>query len=247
MNKRTQTTLITLALLSLLAFFMFGCAPCCCPWGGFDLNDLRDLNELTGTGGTVRGTAYIKSTTTDPVPNVTVEIGTHTAQTDADGGFEIKDISPGKYTIRIYGGDLGYTGSVTVKKGEVTDLGSVYLHPTLPPPNTEYPTDAEGVITAYYEAINAKDYSKALTYLTGQMGGSTEDSLRSSYEPYIKSVSVAKIDRRSEMDYGGREIYVVTFTAEYIKQYPAGNGYLPTVHSMILENDQWKITEIGTG
>lgn len=245
MRRRIWTTMITVALMSLLTFLMFGCAPCC-PWSNFDWNSLKDLKNLSG--GTVKGTAYIKTDTVEPVPGVPVEIGTYKTTTDDNGEFEIKNIPAGTYKVRIYGGDLGYTGTVKVTSGQTTNLGSVYLHPTLPPPDeTGYPSSAEGVIRAYYEAINDKDYEQALTYLTGKMGDLTADGLRASYEPYIKSVTVTSIDRTPEMDYQGRSMYSVTFSAEYIKQYPAGNGNLPTVHSMIEIDGFWKIYEIGTG
>jgi hypothetical protein len=235
---------IAIFVAAILAFLL-GCAPCC------SLGDLfRDKNDTTCT---VKGTAYINASgVKTPVPNVDVQIGSRTGKTDSNGSFEITGLNPGTYTVRVFGGDLGYTEKIHLTTGETLDLGDVMMHPTLPPPDTSdesgtYPDTAEGVIQAYYKAINNKDYDTALKYLAGQMSGMTVDGMQKSYGDYISSVSVSSITREEKMDYDGRTIYSVVFSAEYIKHYPAGSTNLPTVHAMKQIDGQWKIVEIGTG
>lgn len=225
---------------------LVGCAPC--SWFN------RGNNNVIRKG-TVTGTCFIATDAgKSSVPNVTVTIGSRKMQTDSKGFFRMTGLAPGPYAVRVAGGDLGYTGKVNVAAGKTTNLGDVLLHATLPPPNTTggttgstaYPTTAEDVIRAYYKALNDQDYAAALNYLGGQMGGQEVDSIRVSIEPYVKSVQVAKIERKTSMDYSGWSVYVVTFTAEYFQPYPAGNGDLPTVHALQQIDDQWKIVDIST-
>lgn len=243
-NNRFLHVSIAIVVIAILTVLL-GCAPCC------PIGDLfRDKND---TDCTVKGTAYINASgVKTPVPNVDVQIGSRTGKTDSNGSFEITGLKAGTYTIRVYGGDLGYTETINLTTGETLDLGNVMMHPTLPPPDTSddsgtYPDTAEGVIQAYYKAINSKDYEVALKYLAGQMSGKTVANLETSYGAYISSVSVSSITREEKMDYDSRTIYSVVFSAEYIKHYPAGNGNLPTVHSLKQIDGQWKIIEIGTG
>jgi hypothetical protein len=205
---------------------------------------------------TVRGTCYIlQDGEKTPVPNQKVVIGSRETTADGNGYFEINGLPAGVHTIRISGGDLGWSDTLTLKGGENRNLGDVFLHPTLPPPDTttdktgsdEYPDSPEGVIWAYYRAIDAQDYSLAMKYLAEQMSGGSLDGMYAGYGQYIKSVSVADIERRASMDYDGRSIYWVTFTAEYIKHYPAGNGDLPRSHALKKIDGVWKIVDIGTG
>lgn len=238
-----HVSLVILVIVTLT--ILLGCAPCC-SWG--DL--FRDKNNITCT---VKGTAYINASgVKTPVPDVDVEIGSRTGKTDSNGSFEITGLKSGTHTIRVFGGDLGWTDTIYLTTGETLDLGDVMMHPTLPPPNTSdesgtYPTTAEDVIRAYYKAINAQDYETALKYLAGQMSGKTAADLEKSYGDYISSVSISSIKREEKIDYDGRSIYSVVFSAEYIQHYPAGNGNLPTVHSLKQIDGQWKIVEIGTG
>jgi hypothetical protein len=59
------------------------------------------------------------------------------AVTDADGKFEIKDAPAGNYQLVIWHDSMGYRGgaagrngtAITIKKGEVTDLGKFDLKP----------------------------------------------------------------------------------------------------------------------
>jgi hypothetical protein len=229
---------------ALLVFgLLLGCAPCCLFGGG---------NSTTGS---VTGTFFISANgVKQPVSQLAVTVGASKTTTDSNGYFNITGLAPGTYTISAAGGDLGYSGKVTVVAGQTTSLGELSLHPTLPPPNTagttgttNYPDTAEAVIRAYYAAVNTPDYSDALRYLAEQLGAQTTEEIRTTYEPYVKNIKIVKIERKAAMDYNGRSIYIVTFTADYLKHYPAGNGNLPTVHALKQINGQWKIVDIGTG
>lgn len=243
--------LIILSLIVMLAVLVLGCAPCCSWWGsGFGLNG--------GGGATVSGTAYITiGGQQTPVPKVAVTLGVsasttakYSTTTNSDGYFELKNVVPGTYFIRIAGGDLGWTDSITVKKDASLNLGNIQLHPTLPPPNTDtkqYPATPEDVIRAYYKAINEGDYNKALSFIAGQLSAVTLDTLQAQYEPYVKNIKVVSIERRASMDYNGRSIYFVTFTAEYIKHYEAGSEDLQRTHSLQQIDGKWMIVDIGTG
>jgi hypothetical protein len=246
--------LILLPLTGILMFILLGCAPCCCwfPGGG-------NNGHNTGGNATVSGTAIINmNNVKQPVPEVKVIMGvsnTNTSKyetiTDKDGHFVLNNIEPGTYFIRISGGDLGWTDTINVAKGATMDLGDVALHPTLPPPpnvtTDKYPATPEDVIKAYYQAINNGDYTKALSYLSGQMGGEDENAIRAIYEPYVKNIQLVSITHQTNMDYNGRSVYDVKFDVQYIQHYPAGSGNLPEVHAMMQVNGLWKIVEIGTG
>ena len=251
MNRQTpfRRNLFLLLSVGVLLAFTIGCAPCCCPFFGGGGNG-------DGSTGSVTGTCFIMNNgERSPVPGIAVTVGPVRTETDSQGYFIVSGLAPGAYNIGVAGGDLGYSGRVTVAAGQTTNLGYLQLHGTLPPPpkkngttgSSAYPTTAEGVITAYYAAINAKDYATALSYLAEQMGGKSMNSIKASYEPYVKNIQITKIQRTPSMDVNSRSIYVVTFAADYVQHYPAGNGNLPTVHSMRFINGQWKIVEIGTG
>jgi hypothetical protein len=211
-----------LILSSLVLLLLLGCAPCCvCPYLG---GTGGDGNTTTGS---VSGTCFITNNSgKTAVPGISVTVGSSKTETDNSGHFLISGLAPGTYEIGVAGGDLGYSGQVTVVAGQTTNLGELQLHGTLPPPppktggttkSTAYPTTAEGVITAYYAAINAQDYASALSFLAEQMGGQNMNSIKASYEPYVKNIQVAKIQRTPSMDFNSRSIYVVTFTVDYIQ------------------------------
>jgi hypothetical protein len=237
---------IAILLLSLL----LGCAPCCGWWGnGFDLN---------GGGASVSGTAYITMNgQQNPVPNIDVTLGVsenttakYSTTTNSSGYFILKNVAPGTYFIRIAGGDLGWTDTITVKKDTALDLGNIQLHPTLPPPNTnteKYPATPEDVIRAYYKAINEQDYSKATSYTTGNLAKMELDAIRGQYEPYVKNIEVLSIKRWEKYDIGKEQMYEVTFKADYIKHYAAGSGNLQEFHTLLKTDTGWKITGMGTG
>jgi hypothetical protein len=251
-QPRCPQSLVLILSGLILLVLLLGCAPCCvCPFLGGTGGDGNNT-----TTGSVTGTCYIMNNSgKTAVPGLAVTVGNNRTETDNNGNFRVSGLAPGTYDIGAAGGDLGYSGRVTVVAGQTTNLGDLQLHGTLPPPpktggttgTTAYPTTAEGVITAYYAAINAKDYAAALSFLAEQMGGQNMNSIKASYEPYVKNIQIAKIQRTPSMDFNSRSIYVVTFTVDYIQHYPAGNGNLPTVHSMKFINGQWKIVEIGTG
>ncbi len=114
-------------IAALLLVLMLGCAPCY-SW-------LNTGNNNATTTGSVKGTCYITTNSgKEPVGNITVTIGARTITANKDGSFEITGIKPGTYDIRVFGGDLGYTGKATVVANETTDLGDLQLHGTLPPP-----------------------------------------------------------------------------------------------------------------
>lgn len=226
----------------LLLFLMLGCAPCFSWYNG---------NNNNTTTGSVKGSCYIITNEgKQPVGNLTVTVGSKTITSNKDSSFEITGLNPGTYDVRVFGGDLGYSGKATIKAGETTDLGELQLHGTLPPPNTDtekYPTTPEGVIRAYYKAINEQDYSKALSYTTGNLAKMELDAIRGQYEPYVKNIQVVLIKRWENADIGNEQMYEVTFQADYIKHYAAGSGNLQEFHTLLKTDNGWKITGMGTG
>jgi hypothetical protein len=231
-----------LTLVIIIAIGLTALPGCCCPF----YNNYRDLEKLVPVG-TVSGTVYAGDPK-QPVSGARVVIADQSTTTDSQGKFKLSNVVATNQTITVTSGDLKWTGTVTVTKDGDVNLPEIILSATLPPPDTTeaYPATAEDVIRAYYKAINDKDYTKAGTYLGGQMS-SVATSLDKSYADYIKSVSVTAIERKASMDTNGRSVYIVTFNAEYIKHYPAGNGDLETVHRMQQIDGKWKIVEIGTG
>jgi hypothetical protein len=231
-----------LALVIIITIGLTALPGCCCPF----FNTYRNLEKLVPVG-TVSGTVYAGDPK-QPVSGAIVVIADQSTTTDSQGKFKLTKVVATNQTITVTSGDLKWTGTVTVTKDGDVNLPEIILSATLPPPNTTeaYPATAEDVIRAYYAAVNDKDYAKAGTFRGGQMP-TDADSIAKSYTDYIKSVSISAITREEKMDYNGRSIYSVTFTTEYLKHYPAGNGNLPTVHSMQQVDGKWKIVEIGTG
>ncbi len=232
-------------------FLMLGCAPCCGWWGnGLDLNG--------GSGATVSGTAYITMNgQKSPVPNIDVTLSTnenttskYSTTTNSSGYFKLKNVAPGTYFIRIAGGDLGWTDTITVKKDTALDLGDIQLHPTLPPPNADtgkYPATPEDVLRAYYKAINARDYNPALSFWSLAKSPLQADTLKAQFEPYVKNIEVVSIERRTAWDHDGESVYFITFSAEYIKHYEAGSEDLQRMHALKQINGKWMIVDVGTG
>jgi hypothetical protein len=229
-----------------LILVLLGCAPCCFwqDWGNNNNND----NPTTGA---VKGSAYITTNEgKEPVGLLSVEVGDKSITSDKDGTFEVTGLKPGTYDIHVFGGDLGYTGKVTVTAGNTTDLGELALHGTLPPPDTDktsYPATPEDVIRAYYKAVNEQDYAEALTYSAADNPQYNADSIKGQFEPYVKNIQVVEIERRANMDIDGKTVYFVTFTADYIKHYEAGSGDLQRTHYMLQVDGKWKIADIATG
>jgi hypothetical protein len=236
-----------------LVFLLLGCAPCCGWWG-------NGLNNNGKNGASVSGTAYITMNgQKSPVPSIDVTLSTsetktakYSTTTDSGGYFKLENVAPGTYFIRIAGGDLGWSDTITVKKDTALNLGDIQLHPTLPPPppNTStgnYPATPEDVIRAYYKAINQQDYSKALSYTAGNLAKMELDGIRGQYEPYVKNIEVVSIKRLEKADIGNEQMYQVTFQADYIKHYPAGSGNLQEFHTLLETAEGWKITGTGTG
>lgn len=253
-----SSLLLLLPLIIILFILLLGCAPCCCCWPG-SYRDLKGLDNGNGSGATVTGTALLDMNGSEtPVPEVKVTLSKHSSTTadyetttDAEGYFRISGITAGTYFIRIAGGDLGWSDTINVKKNATMDLGDILLHPTLPPPGNittdKYPATPEDVIKAYYKAINNGDYTKAMSFISGQLSNTDANTMQAQYEPYVKNIEVVSIDRTADMDYNGRQVYFVTFTAEYIQHYPAGSGNLPQVHAMQKIGGKWMIVDIGTG
>ncbi len=215
---------------------------CCCPC----FTTYNDLQKLVPTG-SVSGTVFAGEPK-EAVPGARVTIADQTTTTDSQGKFKLTKVVATNQTITVTSGDLKWTGTVNVIKDGDVNLPEIILQSTLPPPDeTEaYPATPDDVIRAYYKAVNDRDYGKAATFRAGQMPADAA-SVEKSYADYIKSVAVAAIERKPSMDFDGRSVYIVTFTTEYLKHYPAGNGDLPTVHSMQQVDGKWKIVEIGTG
>ncbi len=226
--------IITMALISLPG--------CCCPF----YNQYRDLKKLVPMG-TVTGTVYAGNPK-QPVPNATVIIADQQTTTDSQGKFKLTVVATTQTITVTSGNDLKWTGTVTVVKDGDVNLPEIILQNVTSSGGTTetYPAAPEDVIRAYYKAVNGKDYNQAATYLSGQMPVDPV-KIEASYAPYIKSVEIASIARKANMDYNGRTIYDVTFTAEYIKHYEAGSTNLPTVHAMQQVDGKWKIVDIGTG
>lgn len=230
-----------LALTIIIAVGLTALPGCCCPF----YNTYRDLEKLVPVG-TVSGTVYAGDPK-QPVSGAIVVIADQSTTTDSQGKFKLTKIVATNQTVTVTSGDLKWTGTVTVTKDGDVSLPEIILSAITTTETTEaYPATAEDVIRAYYKAINDKDYTKAGTYLAGQMSG-VATSLDKSYADYIKSVSVTAIERKASMDTNGRSVYIVTFNAEYFKHYPAGTGDLETVHRLQQIDGKWKIVEIGTG
>lgn len=239
MNKR----IFPFAALILIVALSLSLLPgCCCPC----FTTYRDLQKLVPVG-SVSGTVFAGDPK-QPVPGAKVIIADRSTTTNSQGKFKLTNIVATNQTVTVTSGDLKWTGTVTVIKDGDINLPEIILEGTLPPPQTTetYPATPEDVIRAYYAAVNGKDYAKATTYLAGQMPA-TVDKVTASYAGYISTVAVASIERKASMDYDGRSIYDVTFSAQYIQHYPAGNGDLPKIHAMQQVNGQWKIVDIGTG
>jgi type V secretory pathway adhesin AidA len=108
------------------------------------LSNLADLSSLINLGGTgsVKGTCYITTNEgKEPVGSLSVTVGDKTVTSNTDGTFLVTGLKPGTYDIRVSGGDLGYTGKVTVTAGATAEMGELQLHGTLPPPPSDTPGD----------------------------------------------------------------------------------------------------------
>lgn len=136
--KSNRHNLFIILIAMLLLFLLLGCAPCC--WFVPPSDFLDNLNWTTGS---VKGSCYIVSNEgKQSVGKLSVTIGDKTVTSDADGTFLVTGLEPGTYDVRVAGGDLGYTGKVTVRAGETTDLGELQLYGTLPPPTQSAPDDS---------------------------------------------------------------------------------------------------------
>lgn len=120
-------------------------------------------------------------------------------------------------------------------------------------PVTKAENSAQGVIKAYYGAINRRDYKTAYSYLTSKFQYSLSYSnFVKEYADYIDKVEVESMIKLEEFSSAGVECYEVNFDTVYIKPYPAGSGELPPIHYVTSmdpndSNAEWRISDIGTG
>lgn len=137
MSVKKNRSLFLIPIAALVLFLLLGCAPCCCWYPPGLLNN----NNFNTTTGNVKGSCYlITNEGKKPVGSMSITIGSKEIISNTDGSFEMTGLNPGTYDIRVSGGDLGYTGKVTVRAGETTELGGLQLHGTLPPPKNSAPT-----------------------------------------------------------------------------------------------------------
>lgn len=124
-----------------------------------------------------------------------------------------------------------------------------------------YPATQEDLIASYYQAINDHEWDTAWSYVTEDFKTGFDvtnpppelaaysgiERFQHSYEDYVASVSVTNTNHQTS--YPDPYVYVVSFDATYIQEYPAGTGKLPAVHYLIQDptTSEWKINEIGTG
>ena len=113
-------------------------------------------------------------------------------------------------------------------------------------------TTQEQLIYDYYNAINNKHYETAW--------GMTTDSFKShyptlaaftaSYADYVSSVKAVSVKQLAQFSTPQKEEYETAYDATYIKQYPAGSGYLPPINVVVPDTvhaGKWLLDEIGTG
>ncbi|MBU1671374.1 MAG: DUF4829 domain-containing protein [Actinobacteria bacterium] len=114
----------------------------------------------------------------------------------------------------------------------------------------EHPAE-EQVIYDYFDAINRGDYEAAYELRTmSRQPQSDHQAFVASYQPYIKSVKVVSVKKLPEFSSAEREEFQVEFDATYIKQYPAGSGYLPLFYVVVPDTQnegEWLIESEGTG
>ena len=124
-----------------------------------------------------------------------------------------------------------------------------------------YPATQKDLITSYYQAINDHEWETAWSYVTDDFKTGFDvtnpppelaaysgiERFQHSYEDYVSSVSVTNTNHQTS--YPDPYVYVVSFDATYIQEYPARTGKLPAVHYLIQDptTSEWKINEIGTG
>ena len=72
------------------------------------------------------------ATTGQPLPNVTIAIGSHHTTTDAHGAYRLNGVSPGRYTLSASSDDVPpQHRGVVVKQGAQTTVNLVLCSTTL--------------------------------------------------------------------------------------------------------------------
>ncbi|MFH1150366.1 MAG: hypothetical protein V1748_07820 [Actinomycetota bacterium] len=114
----------------------------------------------------------------------------------------------------------------------------------------EHPADVQ-VIYDFFDAINRGDYVAAYALRTmSREPGADYQQFVDSYQPYVDTVKVVSVKKLPEFSTAEREEFQVEFDATYIKQYPAGSGYLPTFYVVVPDTQnegKWLIESEGTG
>jgi hypothetical protein len=113
-------------------------------------------------------------------------------------------------------------------------------------------TTQEQLIYDYYKAINNKQYETAWAITTANFKSHypTLADFKASYADYVSSVTAVSVKKLDQFSTPQKEEYETAYDATYIKQYPAGSGYLPTINVLVPDpahTNKWLLDEIGTG
>lgn len=139
----------------------------------------------------------------------------------------------------------------------VTGCGSSTTTPgkqTTPPSTgaTVKHTTQEQLIYDYYKAVNDKQYETAWAMTTANFKSHYPAlaDFQASYADYVSSVEAVSVKKLDQFSTPQKEEYETAYDATYIKQYPAGSGYLPTINVIVPDPahaGKWLLDEIGTG
>lgn len=138
----------------------------------------------------------------------------------------------------------------------LTGCSSSKTTPATQPVKSTGPTSVvpqeQQVIYNYYKAVNEKRYKDAFNLASGRFKsqyGSLSD-FEATYRDFVNSVKVVSLTRLDQFSTGTLIEFRAVYDATYIKPYPAGDGKLPTINTVVPDatnQNRWMIDEISTG